>query len=100
MPGQESSQPTTLVDRSAGASFVPQLDRPLESLQIRIMDFSPAAQRFAITFVESVETCGIEDLPKWLAVAEDSDECSFAGRAVNLERQFHEILGCQRAASE
>jgi len=27
------------------------------------MEFSAAAQRFAITFVEPVETSGIEDLP-------------------------------------
>src|SRR5436309_15013295 len=73
---------------SACAGFIPRLDRLLEPLQIRVMELSAAAQRFAITFVEPVETSGIEDLPYGRAVAEDSDERSFAGRAVNPERQL------------
>src|SRR2546428_13243552 len=45
-----------------------------------------------VSFVETVEPNGIEDLPKWSSVAKDPDERSFGGGAVHLERNGHEML--------
>jgi hypothetical protein len=67
------------------------LDRRLESLEIRVLELH-AASRFAVTFIEPVETKRVEYLPERLPVAKDPDERSFARRAVNLERKRHEIL--------
>jgi hypothetical protein len=50
------------------------------------------AELFAVTFVEPVETHGVEDLPEGVPVAKDPDECSFAGRAVKLQHNSHQVL--------
>jgi len=78
--------------RSSSSSGVPRLDRRLELLEIRVLELPAAAELFVVSFVETVETCGVEDLPEWLPVAKDPNERAFAGRAVNLERKSHEIL--------
>ena len=67
------------------------MDRRFETREIRVLK-RRAAELFAVTFVEPVETHGVEDLPERLPVAENPDECSFASSAVQLERNSHEML--------
>jgi len=50
-----------------------------------------AAELFVVSFVEPVGTHGVEDLLEWAPVAKDPDERPFAGSAVQLERNSHEI---------
>src|SRR5262249_6856761 len=52
---------------SSSSSFVPRLDRCLKPVEIHVFQVR-AAQFFAVSFVESVETNGVEDLPEWSAV--------------------------------
>jgi len=77
--------------RSSAWAIVPRLDRRLETREIRVLK-RRAAELFAVTFVEPVETHGVENLPEGLPVAENPDECSFASSAVQLERNSHQVL--------
>src|SRR5262249_15765869 len=76
---------------SSSSSFVPRLDRCLKSVEIHVFQVR-AAQFFAVSFVESVETNGVEDLPEWSAVTKIPDKRSFGRGAVYLERNGHETL--------
>jgi hypothetical protein len=68
---------------SSSSSFVPRLDSCLKPVEIHIFEVR-AAQLFVVSCVEPVEPNGIEDLPEWSSVAKDPDECSFTGRAIQL----------------
>jgi Protein of unknown function (DUF2934) len=67
------------------------LDRCLKPVEIHVFQVR-AAQFFAVSFVESVETNGVEDLPEWSAVTKNPDKRSFGSGAVYLERNGHETL--------
>jgi hypothetical protein len=67
------------------------LDRCLKPVEIHVFQVR-AAQFFAVSFVESVETNGVEDLPEWSAVTKNPDKRSFGSGAVYLERNGHDML--------
>jgi hypothetical protein len=67
------------------------LDRCLKPVEIHVFQVR-AAQFFAVSFVESVEPNGVEDLPEWSAVTKNPDKRSFGSGAVYLERNGHETL--------
>src|SRR5215470_19938126 len=77
--------------RGSSSSFVPRLDRCLEPVEIHVFQVR-AAQFFSVSFVESVETNGVEDLPEWSAVTKNPDKRSFGSGAVYPERNGHETL--------
>src|SRR5262249_43852807 len=76
---------------SSSSAFVPRLDRCLKPVEIHVFQVR-AAQFFAVSFVESVETSGVEDLPEWSAVTKNPDKRSFGSGAVYPERNGHETL--------
>src|SRR5262249_49604146 len=87
---------------SSSSSFVPRLDRCLKPVEIHVFQVR-AAQFFAVSFVESVETNGVEDLPEWSAVTKNPDKRSFGSGAVYPERNGHETrplgLSCSKILS-
>jgi hypothetical protein len=67
------------------------LDRCLKPVEIHVFQVRDA-QFFAVSFVESVETNGVEDLPEWSPITKNPDKRSFGSGAVYRERNRHETL--------